>query len=285
MYIDFIIIGVFLAVILATGLYYGKGIKTFQAYAVGSRKMSDFVITISLIATTYGGGILVSRLDDYYRQGFYMLIMDLASPINFFLASRFMVPRMKEFMGHFSIAESMGSIYGPMVRVLTGILGIMMSIALLASQFKVGLIIATTLYPEAEQFSNYLTAILALLVISYSTFGGARAVALTDVYQFFLFGICFPILVVMVLYHTQNPLVGWQKLIAIPQFNVEKVLMWNDALTAALAYFIWRSVFPFDPARIQRFYMASSVQQATRVFSNSAIIRVLFSILGPLRIV
>ncbi|WP_339044527.1 sodium:solute symporter family protein [Cardinium endosymbiont of Tipula unca] len=264
---------------LAIGFYYGRSVTTFRDYAIGNRNMSDFVLTVSLIATTYGGVILNSRLDALYHQGFYVVMMYLASPINYYLATRFVIVRMKEFSGHFSVAESMGSIYGSAVRMLSAIFGIMLTVALLASQFKVGLRISTILYPEIEEFSTYSAMVLAGLVILYSTFGGARAVAFTDVYQFFLFGICFPILIFTFLYYAKNPLDNWRNLKAIPQFNISKVLTWNEALVGSLTYFIWRSVFPFDPARIQRFYMSSSVYQAKKVFKNSAVIRAILVLL------
>ncbi len=274
MNIDLLLVGIFLIVLFVSGLYYGRGVKTFEDYALGNRKLSTFVLTVSLIATTYGGNILNTRIDGLYRQGFYLYIMDLASPINYYLIARFVLVRMKEFMGHCSIAESMGSLYGQEVRMLTAFLGILFSMALIAAQFKVGFHITTLLFPEMENFSTLSAILLALLVILYSSFGGARAVALTDVFQFFLFGVCLPVLIFTLLYFAKDPLAGWQKMTNMPQFNPKQVLCWNNALSGSLAYLLWRSVFPFDPARIQRFYMSSSIQQATTVFKRSAVIRV-----------
>ncbi|TDG95044.1 sodium:solute symporter family protein [Cardinium endosymbiont of Culicoides punctatus] len=276
--IDLIIIGIFLAISLTIGLYYSKGITTFKDYAVGGGNMSTLVITISLIATTYAGGILNSRLDGYYRQGIYMLIMDLASPVSFYLASRFIIIRMKEFIGDLSIAESMGKLYGTSVRMITAVMGIIMTIAILAVQFKVGLLIVTSLFSISKQYAEYYTIALALLVIIYTTLGGARSVSVTDVYQFCLFSVCFPILIFTLLYNSKDLLVNWQKFMTMPQFNLLKVCTWNDALVSVLTNFIWHSVFPFDPARIQRVYM-TSVQQAAKVFFKSAMIRVFFPLL------
>ncbi|AWN81497.1 hypothetical protein [Candidatus Cardinium hertigii] len=50
-HIDVMIIGLALIGTLVIGIYYGRGIKTFQKYAVGSRKMATSVITLSLVAT------------------------------------------------------------------------------------------------------------------------------------------------------------------------------------------------------------------------------------------
>ncbi|MDD9140127.1 MAG: hypothetical protein NQ127_04430 [Candidatus Cardinium sp.] len=53
-HIDLMIIGLSLIGTLVIGIYYGRGIKTFQEYAVGSKKMATSVIAISFIATVYG---------------------------------------------------------------------------------------------------------------------------------------------------------------------------------------------------------------------------------------
>ncbi|ROT47749.1 sodium:solute symporter family protein, partial [Candidatus Cardinium hertigii] len=278
--IDLVIVGVFLIITLAIGFYYGKGITTFQDYAVGNRKMTNLVITISLIATIYGGNMLSSRLNIYYDLGLYELIMDLVHPIAFYLASRFVIIRMKEFVGHLSIAESMGSMYGPTVRMLTGIFGIMMTITLLTCQIKIGLNITAILFPETALFSTPSAIFLATLVVFYATFGGARAVALTDVYQFLLFGLCFPMLSFVLLYYAKDPIAGWQKLMDMPQFNIGKMHIWNNGIISkVLAYFIFSFVFSFNPAPIQRFYMAPSVWKAAKVFSKSAIIRIILPML------
>ncbi|TSJ81268.1 MAG: sodium:solute symporter family protein [Candidatus Cardinium sp.] len=278
--IDLIIIGIFLVVALAIGLYYSKGITTFKDYAVGSRKMSTFVISTSLIATIYGGGFLRSKLNGYYHQGLYMLLIDLISPVRFYLASQLIIVRMKEFIGDFSIAESMGKVYGPVVRIITAILGMIATIAKLATQFKIGLTILTvTPLFKLVSYPTCWTVILSLLIIVYTTFGGARSVALTDVYQFFLFGVCFPILTFSFIYHAQNPWENWQNFISISQFNISHIsTAWNHSLNHIMLYFIWNAIFTFDPAHVQRIYMSSSIQQAAKVFSRSSIMHMILSL-------
>ncbi|AWN81589.1 sodium:solute symporter family protein [Candidatus Cardinium hertigii] len=277
--IDLLIIGLFLLVTLIIGLYYGRGIKTFQDYAVGNRKVSTMVITLSMIATIYDGGILHSRLEAYYRQGVYALLLDLSSALNLYLASRFIISRMKEFIGHASIAESMGSLYGPIVRMVSGLLGIMMAIAILAAQVKIALNITQKLLPGIHTWPIHSTIVWVSLVILYASFGGARSVAITDVYQFLLFGLCFPLLIFICLFYTNPETLGWQKLIDIPSFNIRKVFTWNDTLANVLACFILRSMIIFDPARIQRFYMSFSITQAIKVFNQTAISRIIIPLL------
>ncbi|MDD9140091.1 MAG: sodium:solute symporter family protein, partial [Candidatus Cardinium sp.] len=278
-HIDLMIIGLSLIGTLVIGIYYGRGIKTFQDYAVGSRKMATSVIAISLIATIYGGGTLEVGLDQSYRQGFERLIAQsiLVSTI-MYLFSRFITPRMKEFMGHLSIAESMGSLYGSAVRIITALLGILLAIAYLTTQIKVGFEIMSILFPKVVQLQTYSTILLILLVMAYATFGGARAVAITDVYQFFLFGLCFPMLIFVLLFSTEDLATGWQKLTAVPQFNLNKMCT-GHTLTSLLPGFIFRLLILFIPAYIQRFYMASSIGKAAKIVNKIAIIPCVISLL------
>lgn len=277
--IDLLIIVVFLVTTLAIGLYCSRSVTTFKDYVVGSRNMSTWVITISLIATIYSGRHL-GKLNGYYQKGLYMLILNLSSPVGFLLVSRFLTLRMKEFIEDFSIAESMGRLYGTIVRIVTAVFGLMMTMATLAIQFKIGLAIITAMpFFNMAQHSTYYTIVLALLVILYSTFGGARAVTLTDIYQFFLFTICFPILIFICIYYSECSCGNWQKLINVPYLNLSRAYLWKNTLATALPDFIWVFVFVFNPAYIQRFYMSASIQQASKVFFYTAIIKTIFPIL------
>ncbi len=70
-------------------------------------KVKNFCPNYSVQYTTiYGGNFLHTQLTGYYYQGLYMLILSLGSPLRFYLASRFIIVRMKEWLGDYSIAES-----------------------------------------------------------------------------------------------------------------------------------------------------------------------------------
>ena len=276
--VDILIIALFLISTLAIGLYASKGVTTFKDYAVGNRQISTTVISFSLIATIYGGRVLSAMMDAHYHQGFYAFILDLTSVVNVYLASRFVIVRMQEFVGHLSIAESMGRIYGSVTRVISAILGIIMSIAAITVQIKIGFSVTTLFFPELAHLSIYSPILLTIIFIVYASFGGARSVALTDVYQFCLFGVCFPMLIYTLFYYTNGP-TSWTKISNCLPLNVNQVFVWNDILLKILPCFLWRSIFPFDPARMQRFYMVTSVQQAVKVFNRTAIARIVFPIL------
>ncbi|AWN81586.1 hypothetical protein [Candidatus Cardinium hertigii] len=255
-HMDVMIVGLSLIGTLVIGIYYGRGIKTFQEYAVGNRKMSTSVIAISFLATVYGGKTLQASLDQSYREGFERLITQfIIIIVSLYLFSKFIIPRMQAFTKHLSIAESMGSLYGSAARITTALLSILLAIAYLTTQIKVGFEIMSILFPKLVPFQTYSTIFLTLLVIAYATFGGAKVVAITDVYQFLLFGLCFPILIFVLLFSTKDLATGWQKLTALPQYNLYKMCT-GHTLTTLLTYFIFRHLLMLVPPYIQRFYIA-----------------------------
>lgn len=276
--IDLIIITGFLILTLVIGLYHGKGVTSFQDYAVGNKRMPTTVIILSLIATIYGGRTLHDNLNSLYHKGVGVCIKPLLSTIIHLVFARWLFVRMKEFTDHLSIAESMGYIYGSAVRMLTGLLGIMMTIGPLTVQMTIGHQMTTTLLPELAQWSTYSTLFLAIWIMCYATFGGMRAVAWTDVYQFLLFGLCMPILIFVLLYYAHSS-VNWQKIIHMPYLQVDTMLAQHSTMLNALGSCICSAMLFFNPTYLQRFYMASSIPQAQKVISRSAII--LFLLLIP----
>ena len=58
-------------------------------------------------------------------------------PFSLLITAFVFVPRMQEFLGKLSVAEVMGSLYGPDIRLVTAICGIAGNIGGLAIQFKV----------------------------------------------------------------------------------------------------------------------------------------------------
>ncbi|WP_339043916.1 hypothetical protein [Cardinium endosymbiont of Tipula unca] len=104
--------------------------------------------------------------------------------------------------------------------------------------------------------------------ILYAALGGARSVAMTDVFQFLCFGCALPIIGYLLLRYAKIPLAdGWAYFKQLPAtvyrygphiFSIQEFR--NKALRAIVALFSM-----FSPLAIQRFYMAKSVQQSQKV--------------------
>ena len=89
------------------------------------------------VATTIGGGFFAGAITEAYKQGLYFIIPALGEPLALIIISFFLIPKMQEFLGDVSIAESMGKLFGKYVQIITAILGIFLCAGIIALQFRV----------------------------------------------------------------------------------------------------------------------------------------------------
>ncbi|WP_341761806.1 hypothetical protein [Candidatus Tisiphia endosymbiont of Thecophora atra] len=61
---DITIFAIFLVFNLAVGLFYSRGIKNINEYAIGNRNFSTSTITATIIATCIGGGFFSEAVSD-----------------------------------------------------------------------------------------------------------------------------------------------------------------------------------------------------------------------------
>lgn len=218
MHIELVIIGLFLALNILIGLYHAKGVQTFKDYVLGN-ELSTFVIVCSLVASVTHVGIL-GDIADYYFLGLKDLIAFLILFLATYFGSRILIVRMAEFLGDLSIAEPMGKLYGPVARIITATTVVLVMLGLVVAQLKVVLeIVHSTLSGMAQDITYWLAIATAFVVILYAAFGGARSIAMTDVFQFLCFGCTFPLITFLLLRHAKIAMAeGWTSLKQLSQF-------------------------------------------------------------------
>ena len=182
----------FLILNLIVGINHAKKIKTIQDFAIGDRNFTNSAIVATLIATWIGGGILFISLAKIYAEGITMIVAYLFIPVTFLIIGYIFVPRMQEFLGDLSVAESIGKIYGKKVELITAVTGVISCLGVVAIQFKIFGTLFGLFFPV-----NSTSALLvsSTVIIMYSTFGGIKSVTFTDIIQFITFSIFIPVLV------------------------------------------------------------------------------------------
>ena len=130
-------VGAFLLACLFFGLWAGKKTKTFEQFAVGDRNFSVGTLVGTIVATHFGGSFLFRHLENTYLHGLYYGLAPIAATLRYFFIGRLMALRMGEFMHHSSIAESMGSMFGRSVRVITALSSMLFSAGAVAIQLQI----------------------------------------------------------------------------------------------------------------------------------------------------
>ncbi|MDA9163473.1 hypothetical protein N9N97_01155 [Rickettsiaceae bacterium] len=171
--IDVAIVGVFLLITLAVGVWHGRGVKTIEDYALGGRNFSTASLVSTIVATVTTGSLFMIGIARTYVYGLYDLIPTCGIAISLLITAYILIPRMNKFIGNVSIAESLGNYYGDKVRVIAAICSIIANIGAIAVQYKVfGGIVNYFLG------INIINAVIisCVVVTIYSAFGGIKSV-------------------------------------------------------------------------------------------------------------
>jgi Na+/proline symporter/signal transduction histidine kinase len=269
--IDVAIVVGFLLVNLAVGLYYGRGIKTIKQYSLGGRNFNTATLSATIIATWIGGGFFASALSETYKEGLWHVFARFGDVLTLLIVGYFIAPRIKEFFGDFSVADTMGKLYGKNVRVITSISSIASTIGSVAIQIK----LLSILFSYFLGFSSiYAVFISSLVVVAYSSFGGIKSVTFTDIVQFITFGIFLPG-IGLIVWNTFDTPVGsvWSAIKVNPLFDYKQVFNYHDPkFYAAIALFLYYTIPGLDPATFHRILLAKDTNQVRNSFIISAIL-------------
>lgn len=267
--IDAIIIALFLVINLAVGIYFGQGIKTIRDFAVGDRQFASASIAATIIATWISGSFFSVSISQLYREGVWFIPAALGDILSLLIISHILAPRMKQFLNHLSVAETMGALYGKQIRVVTAVTSIAQAVAMTALQIKVFASVFSYFFNFAP-----VTATIAssFVVICYSTWGGIKSVALTDVFQFFTFGLLIPLFAVFI----------WQsfgdmdKLVTAlhtnPLLDLSELINYHDPkFFPNLCLMLWFLIPSMNSPTFQRALMARNTTQIYKSFNLAAL--------------
>nr|WP_253307566.1 sodium:solute symporter family protein [Rickettsia endosymbiont of Ceutorhynchus assimilis] len=269
--LDTIIFLSFLLVNLSFGLYHGRKVKTIEDYALGGRNFSTGALVSTIIATWIGGDYLFITLAEVYNTGLHYTIGCLGMVVCLLLNAYLFIPKMGEFLGSISVAESMGKLYGKNVRIISAISGTIASAGFIAVQFKV---FGEVLKNFVGLSGNTPIFLAASIVIIYSAFGGIKSVTFTDIIQFFTFGVLIPVLG-FILWSDFNsqPNFTFANALTSPIFDYKQ--FWgfsNPNFWSLLLLFILFSLPDINPVMFQRVAMGRNIPQVKKAFTVSAFI-------------
>ncbi|NRB10782.1 MAG: sodium:solute symporter family protein [Rickettsiaceae bacterium] len=269
-----VIVG-FLIINLVVGLYYGRGIKNIKQYAIGDRNFNTATLTSTIVATWIGGSFFVVTVSQIYKDGIWFIISRLGDPFNLLIVGFILAPRLKNFFGSLSVAETMGMYYGKYARIITAIASIAVAGGLVALQVT----IFSMIFGYFFNINNvYAIIISSIVVVTYSCFGGVKAVAFTDVFQFITFGISIPVFALfiwkifgdidLIKTATQHPLFDYRQLTDLS----------SPKLLPSVSLFFCFLIPGLSPTTFQRILMARDIKQIKYSFLIASLISLIIYI-------
>ena len=182
--IDISIICAYLVGCLIIGFYKSRKITNIAEYTLGGKKFAIVVIVSTIFATDIGAVAVMGSVEKVYAIGLLYAVACLAVPSYWFLMLKIYGENIDQFRGCLSMSDIMGKLYGAAGKWVTNIASILMAIGIIAVEvLAMGYIF--NYFLGIPQLSGIVVGMGIL--IFYSTFGGVRAIAYTDVFQFFVF--------------------------------------------------------------------------------------------------
>jgi SSS family solute:Na+ symporter len=273
--IDYTIFFAVLVAVLVVGIRSGGKVKNLDDYAISREKrFSTPVLAMTLIVSVIGSNTSIGAISEVYNNGIIYLIVALLYTIGKVLvilyATNFIAGR---YFGAISLYGIIESEYGLIPARLSAIFSVLLSLVSLAMQI-IGMGYVMKIFIGMPFVWG--AAISTFVFVMYSSISGIRGVVYTDVLQFFIVLVIFPILLAIIVYNAgslQNVFASLpeQKTIIFehPQFqeHVYLILFWS---------------FPFGFLRadsIQRFLMCKDGNELKSMGLSYVLFYVVFSLI------
>lgn len=189
-------VAVYVVIMIALGVYASTKSHTVTEFAVAGRSLPLWLCTATVIATWFGGGVMIGVAGSAYEDGMLGVIADpIGGTVALVLVGLFFV-RLFRRLRLFSWVEVMEQRYGNFAGVVASFGAL---IAML--MWVAGMLVAFGIIFETLTGVPMVTGIIggALIVVVYTSLGGMLAVALTDFVQMIIIAIGLVLLLVVVL--------------------------------------------------------------------------------------
>src|SRR5436190_216740 len=183
-FLDYAVIGLYAFAMLAIGRYYAMRTKTADDYLLGGRKMSPFMIGLSLFATLMSTLSYLALPGEMIAKGPLIFSEFISYPLIFVVVGWVLIPwimRLKVTSGY-ELLESQLGLTG---RLLGSGMFVALRVVWMASIFyaTADKVLIPMLGLEDPRWMPVLSIIMGLITVVYTMEGGLRAVVVTDAMQ------------------------------------------------------------------------------------------------------
>ncbi|HBY58318.1 MAG TPA: sodium:solute symporter [Solibacterales bacterium] len=177
--LDWIVLAGSLTFIVAYGLWRGRGSNTTNAYLLAGKTMPWYAMALSIMATQASAITFISTTGQAYADGMRFVQFYFGLPLAMILISAIAVPIFHG-SGVYTAYEYLERRFDARVRALVSVIfliqrGLAVGIALYAPA-----VVLTVILGWPDQLTTFL---MGVLVVSYTVYGGIKAVTWTDFQQ------------------------------------------------------------------------------------------------------
>ena len=175
-----VLLAIYLLVFIGISILDAKRVTDFGEYAVAGKKQGSLAVTMTLLATVLGASTTIGITDTVNQIGFPGIWWLIFGAVGLVLQSLIISERVRGIDAD-TLPDLAGRIVGKPAEVLLALIIVISWVGVIAGQFvALGSIIAFATGIN----SRLLVAIVSIIVIIYTMFGGQLSVVKTDKIQF-----------------------------------------------------------------------------------------------------
>ncbi len=183
--------------VLAWVAFRTRAVRQFREFSLAGRRIGLPLVFGSLAAAYVGPGFSVGFVGKGFQSGFLFLGIGLAYALQNILVGMFVAPRLRALDGCHTLGDAIGQKYDRRCQLFAGAISVGICVFLAAVMVYAGSeIVRNTL--ALPRWSS--TVLLVSVAALYTTSGGLRASILTNSFQFVLFSILLPVVLLVVFF-------------------------------------------------------------------------------------
>jgi len=270
--IDAVIILIYVTGCVVIGLYKARNITNIREYTIGSGRFHDVVIVSTIFATLISASATTGTVEKIYAYGLFFAIPRIIAPLCLVIMIKIYGEHIDQFKGCLSISDIMHKLYGAYGRWITNFAAVILTIGTVACQAAAMGHVFNYFLGFSYEKSLYISI---LIMAIYSSMGGIRAVAFTDVFQLCVFVIAIPIACATAYYDVG----GYTGVIKSMPHELITLNLNSSNIWLFLSLIVYSLIPSAEGAYIQRFLMANGRDQLVRSLKIVTLLGVLFMIM------
>ena len=173
--------------------------REFVEFSLARRALPLALIFGSIAAAYVGPGFTIGFVGKGFKSGFLFWGIGLAYAVQNILVGLLVAPRLRSLKDCHTLGDAIGQKYDRKCQILAGIISVGLCTGFSAVMAKAGGLVLSDIFG----FPNWVSvAIVVAVTASYTTFGGLRGSVITDAFQFVVFSILMPVLLLLaILFH------------------------------------------------------------------------------------
>lgn len=175
----YILFGCLSAAYCYIGYRASRSITTLQDYFLAGRSLSLFPLTVALIATQLGGGVILGTSKEAYTFGLYGLFYVISISIGFLILAYGFAAKLRSFNVATTAQLFETQFNAPLLKKVASIFSMLSLCGILVAQ----VVASKNLMLSLHVFSEPLFFAFWSFVIGYTMMGGLQAVVNNDVFQ------------------------------------------------------------------------------------------------------